>query len=368
MKKKIFAGIIGCGKISGVYTQTLQKFSSLEVIACADLNRNIADAHKSKWGIKKSCSVDELLSDREIDLVIILTPPATHAELSRKALEHNKHVYCEKPLALNRKDAGEIVQIAKNSGLVVGCAPDTVLGAGLQTARKIMDEGCIGELTGVSAFMLTAGPESWHPNPFFLYDIGGGPLFDMGPYYLTALIHLLGPVKRVAALGGVGQKERSVGSGPCAGSKIPVNVHTHLSCILAFVSGTLCSLTLSFDAPGQTTAPKIEIYGTRGTLVLSDPNTFGENVLIRTAGEKDFSPVDMIHGYTDNCRGIGAAELAAAIRHDRTSRTNASTALHVVDIMQALDESAKSFQFISTQTTCDRPLPFRCDTLWEISS
>lgn len=359
-------GIIGCGKISGVYTQTMQAFDFLNVVACADIHSDIANTHCINWGIDSFCTVDELLLDNSIDMVVILTPPVSHSHLIGQALEHGKHVYCEKPLALTRDEAKKNVLLAKEKKLFLGCAPDTVLGAGLQTARAALDDGCIGRPVSASAHMLTAGPESWHPNPFFLYAVGGGPLFDMGPYYLTAMIHLLGPATHVAAMGAAGGEDRFVGSGQWAGEKIPVHVHTHLNGILAFASDVLLSMTLSFDAPGQTTAPHIEIHGTKGTLVLSDPNTFGETVLLRKAEDEGFTKLPLHHGYTENCRGVGVAELATAIFHQRTSRMDASVALHVIDIMQSLNQSAENQRFVNLQTSCMRPEPFICTSLYSI--
>jgi predicted dehydrogenase len=246
--KKVKVGIIGCGNISGIYLKNCtQTFEILEVAACADLIHERAQAQAREYGVPKACSVEELLQDPKIEIVLNLTTPKAHYEVSKAALEAGKHVYVEKPLAVAREDGQAILELAKSKNLLVGCAPDTFLGAGLQTCRKLIDDGWIGEPVAATAFMTCHGHESWHPDPEFYYEIGGGPMLDMGPYYLTALISLLGPVDRVTGSSRITFPERTITSQPKYGKQIKVETPTHIAGVIDFASGAVGTIITSFD-------------------------------------------------------------------------------------------------------------------------
>ncbi len=267
-------GIVGTGNISSKYIEVCQSFALLDLVACADLELEKARHAAEKHGIPHGGSVDELLSDAQIQIVVNLTPPAAHAQVAMAVLSAGKSVYNEKPLALKCEDALQMIEMARLRGLRIGCAPDTFLGAGLQTCRKLIDEGAIGMPVAATAFMLCHGHEVWHPNPEFYYQAGGGPMFDMGPYYLTALVSLLGPVTRVTGSARASFPEREIGSLPKKGQKIKVEVPTQVAGLLDFASGVICTIITSFDVWSHT-LPHLEIYGSEGTLSLPDPNTFG---------------------------------------------------------------------------------------------
>jgi len=358
MIKKTGVGIIGCGNISSIYLTNCARFESLEVTAVADLNRSNATAQAEKFQVPRVLEVDEILNDSQVDIVLNLTVPAAHGEIAMKALGCGKSVYNEKPLALDRKTALEMIALAKAKGLRIGCAPDTFLGGGLQTCRQLLDAGAIGTPVAAVAFMLAGGPEKWHPNPYFFYQTGGGPMFDMGPYYLTALTTLLGPVRRVTGSARITSKKRIIGSEPHQGKYIDVEVPTHIAGLLDFESGPVGTLITSFDVFGAHHLPCIEIYGTEGSLKVPDPNSFEGPVLLNKQGEKEWTEVPIPFSYAENSRGIGLADMAAAIRNDRQHRANDQVAYHVLDIMHALHDSSQTGKHISLQTEMTRPEPF----------
>lgn len=337
----IRVGIVGCGNISGIYMENLTKLfaSAVQVVACADLDAEKAKNAAEKYGIPQILTLDEMLLSPEIDLVLNLTTPGGHYPISKKALLAGKHVYSEKPLALRYADGKELLQIATEKGLYLGCAPDTFLGAGIQTCMDLIESGKIGRPTAATAFMMCHGHESWHPSPAFYYDVGGGPLFDMGPYYVTALVKLLGRAESVFAYASKAHEERTITSKPLYGEKIPVRVDTHTAGLIRFENGAIATLIMSFDiwAHGL---PKIEIYGTEGSLSVPDPNKFGGPVKLATPTEKRFEEVELISPYTQNSRGIGLAETALAIGEGRINHASGQLALHVLEIMDALDRSA----------------------------
>lgn len=352
-------GIIGCGNISGIYALNLsQTFLNLQLTACANPTLHKAQALAEKYSIPKVCSVDELLASDDIDLVINLTVPSVHAEITLKALETGKHVYSEKPLAITREDGLKIIQKAKEKGLMLGCAPDTFLGGGLQTCRKLLDDGWIGQPLGATAFMMGSGPESWHPNPDFFYQTGGGPLFDVGPYYLTALVSLLGPVARVSGSAHISLPYRTITGEHRFGEKIPVEVPTHISGVLDFASGTVGTVITSFDIFGGSRLPFIEIYGSEGTLSLPDPNTFGGPVLYKRKGMTEWREIPLLYGFTENSRGLGAADMALNLKENRPNRASGELAFHVLDIMQGLYDASLSGVSYKPISTCQRPEPF----------
>jgi predicted dehydrogenase len=356
MMKKVKAGIIGCGNISGIYLKAGNRFEGFEIVACADLDIEKARARAAEFGIKKASTVEEILADPEIELIINLTIPNAHAEVCLKALHSGKHVYVEKPISIAREDAKHILDTASEKGLLVGAAPDTFLGGGIQTCRKLIEEGEIGEVIGATAFMMSHGHESWHPDPSFYYQKGGGPMFDMGPYYLTALINLCGPVKRVTGSTRITFPTRTITSEPKYGQEIKVETPTHIAGILDFSNGAIGTIITSFDVWG-TQLPRIEIYGSRGTIYVPDPNTFGGPVFLHKAGERQGMEVPLTHGYTDNSRGLGVADMATAIRTGRKHRANGEMAYHVLDIMQAFQDASELGKHIEIVSTCDKPEP-----------
>lgn len=353
--KKLKIGIIGCGNISSIYMENCPKFPQLELVACADLDVERAQSQAEKFGVPKACSVEELLADPAIELVINLTIPKAHASVCIQALEAGKHVYTEKPLAVTREEGKQILETAKKHNLLVGSAPDTFLGAGIQTAINLIEQGEIGVPIGASAFMICRGHEHWHPDPAFYYDNGGGPMFDMGPYYLTALVALLGPIKRISGSTRISYQERTVLSTPKAGTKIEVSTPTHISGVIDFDSGVIGSITTSFDAFGGTSLPPIEIYGSEGTLLVPDPNTFGGPVKIRKRDEKEFIEVPLAYGYSQNNRGLGVADMARAILEGGKYRANSELAYHVLEAMHGFHDSSDSGKHYIMESTCERP-------------
>ena len=349
-------GIIGCGNISGIYCQNGTRFDNIEVVACADIDLARARARAAEYHLPKALSVDELLADPEVEIVINLTIPAVHAAISRQAIEAGKHVYSEKPLAISREDGAALQQLAQEKGVRTGCAPDTFLGAGLQTCRQLIDEGAIGEPVGVAGWMHSHGPEGWHPDPEFFYQQGAGPLFDMGPYYLTAMTSLLGPVRRLTGSARVTHPERTIFSQPKYGQKITVNTPTHIAGVLDFASGVVGTLVTSFDVH-HSTVPWMELYGSEGTLLLPDPNTFGGPVQIRRAGANATEEVPLKLPYAENSRGIGVADMAAAIRAGRPHRASGEMAFHVLDLMVSIHDASLAGRHVQIGSTMQRPEP-----------
>jgi predicted dehydrogenase len=354
--RKTKVGIIGCGKISSIYFEAGQKFDAIEIAACADLDLDRARASAATYGVPHAVSVEELLQIPEVEIVINLTIPAAHAEVGLAVLRAGKSVYNEKPLAILREDAQRMIQLAHEKNLRVGGAPDTFLGASLQTCRKLIDDGVIGEPVAASAFMLGRGVESWHPNPDFYYQPGGGPLFDMGPYYLTALTSMLGPVRRVTGSARSSFPERTITTERRRGERIKVEVPTHLAAVLDFASGPIATLVTSFDV-AATRMRDIEIYGSEGSLVVPDPNNFTGDVWLKKLGEKEWSSMPLTHIYSENSRGIGVAEMAQAIRANRPHRASAEMAYHVLDIMHAVHEASVESRHIEVASTMTRPDP-----------
>ncbi|MDQ0229234.1 Gfo/Idh/MocA family protein [Metabacillus malikii] len=353
--KSIKIGIIGCGNISSIYMENCKKLDHLELVACADLDLQRAASQAEKFNIPNAYSVDELLQDPDIDLVINLTIPQAHAEVCIKALEAGKHVYTEKPLAVTREDGQKILETAKKHNKLVGSAPDTFLGAGIQTAIKLIEQGEIGEVVGASAFMICRGHEHWHPDPGFYYKTGGGPMFDMGPYYLTALVALLGPIRRVSGSTRISYPERVVTSQPKAGEKIEVETATHIAGTIDFHSGAIGTITTSFDAFGYSSLPPIEIYGSEGTLLVPDPNTFGGPVKIRKRDEQDFVEVPLSYGFSQNSRGLGVADMAKAIIEETQHRANGELAYHVLEAMHGFHDSSDNGTHYVMASSCERP-------------
>ncbi|MCP2034548.1 putative dehydrogenase [Planomicrobium sp. HSC-17F08] len=338
--------------------ENIPSFNHLSLAACADLDLERVRSQAEQFGIPKACTVQELLSDPEIDLVINLTLPKVHAEVSLQILEAGKHVYVEKPLAISLQEAKLVLDKAQEKGLLVGSAPDTFLGAGIQTALQLIENGDIGVPVGASAFVIGRGHEHWHPNPAFYYEEGGGPLFDMGPYYLTALIALLGPIDRIAGSAHISYPERTVLSEPNAGQKIEVLTETHIAGTIDFASGAIGTLTSSFDAFGGSTLPPIEIYGSEGTLLVPDPNTFGGPVRLRKKDQEDFTDIPLVSSFQGNERGIGVADMAHAILNGKIHRANGELAYHVLEAMHGFLNSSRDSAYYRMESSCMRPALF----------
>ncbi len=353
--EKVKVGIIGCGNIFNQYIKGCRAFDILEVAACADIVHSAAEAKGQEHGIPKVLTIEQLLQDPEISIIVNLTVPQAHAAVSLAAIAAGKHVYSEKPLAINTEDGRQILGAAEEKRVLVGCAPDTFLGGGLQTCRKLIDDGAIGEPVAASAFMISHGPESWHPNPSMFYLKGAGPLFDMGPYYLTALISFLGPVQRLAALTRTSFPERIATSKARYGERLQVEVPTHVTGSLEFASGPLATMIITFDV-WSSNVPRIEIYGSEGTLVVPDPNTFGGPVRLRRMGESEWSEVPLTHS-ADVGRGIGVADMAHALQSGRSHRASGAMAYHVLELMEAFEESSQGGRHIQIKSQCERPLP-----------
>ena len=349
-------GIIGCGNISGIYFQAGKTFDILDIVGCADLLPERAKAKAEEHGCKAYASPEALLADKNIEIVMNLTIPNAHASVALAAIEAGKSVHNEKPLAITREDAKKMLAAAKAKGVRVGGAPDTFMGGGIQTCVKLIDDGWIGEPIGATAFMMCHGHEGWHPDPEFYYKAGGGPMFDMGPYYLTALVALMGPAKRVTGSTRITFPERTITSAPKFGTKVVVDVPTHVAGIVDFANGAVGTIITSFDV-WAAELPNIEIYGTLGSLKVPDPNSFGGPVRIRRAGAGEWSTVPLSHGYADNSRGIGVADMAYALRSGRPHRASGELANHVLDIMHAFHDASDAGKHIELQSKCARPQP-----------
>jgi predicted dehydrogenase len=348
-------GIVGLGNISAAYLTTLAGSSALTITAVADLDADRAAAVAAGLPAARALSVAELLASEEVDAVLNLTIPAAHADIAHGAIEQGKDVYGEKPLAVTMEEARGIMDAAARAGVRVGCAPDTVLGTGTQTARSVIDTGTIGRPIAATAVMVTPGHESWHPNPDFYYRPGGGPLLDMGPYYVSALIQLLGPVR--AAIGAASRlrPERTIMTGDRAGERIPVEVHTHVTGVLEHHSGALSTITTSFDSTA-TTAANIEVHGDLGTVAVPDPNHFDGDVRLFDRTTREWGRVDVAAGFVGASRGVGLLDFLAA-GHGRPGRASGDVALHCLDVMTALLASADAGRRIELTTTAERPQP-----------
>jgi predicted dehydrogenase len=347
-------GVIGAGHISRNYLAHAADFG-LEVVAVADLDPERARAAAREHGA--ACvTVDELPRREDVDVVLNLTTPAAHAEVSGAAIEAGRHVYVEKPLAIRREDGFRLVDAAAAAGVRIGVAPDTFLGDGIQTCRRLIDAGAIGEPIGGAVVMASHGHESWHPAPEFYYRPGGGPLMDMGPYYITALVSLLGPVRRVSAATGASLTERVIGSGPRAGTRFPVEVPTHIAGTLEFASGAIVSLLMTFDV-WAARLPSFELFGTEGSLDGPDPNTFAGPVQVWRASRPEWEPEPLHRSGRPQTRGLGLADMMAAIADGRPHRASGDLGLHVLDVMQGLVESAAQGRHVTVSTSCARPEP-----------
>lgn len=347
-------GIIGCGNISGVYFENGKRFRNIEVVACADLQMERARARAEAFGVPKVLTPEQLLADPDIEIVVNLTVPKAHMAVSLAAIEAGKHVYAEKPLATNRADGLKIIEAAKARGVRVGSAPDTFLGGGHQTCRKLIDDGWIGEPIGATAFMLCHGHESWHPNPEFYYEIGGGPMLDMGPYYLTALVNLIGPIDRVTGSTRVTFPTRTITSQPKYGKVVQVETPTHIAGVFDFANGAVGTIVTSFDV-WHSTLPCIEVYGTEGSMLVPDPNGFGGEVKVRRRGADEWKTIPHSHGFLGQGRGLGVADMAAGIELGYPHRANGDLAYHVLEAMTAFQEASETGRHYKMTSSCEKP-------------
>ncbi len=351
-------GIVGCGNISVKYFATARAFRILDCVACADMLPERARARADEFGIPRACTVDELLADPAIEIVVNLTTPQAHTAVNLAALSAGKHVYTEKPLAVVREEGARVLAAAQAAGLRVGCAPGTFLGGGLQTCRKLIDDGAIGRPVAASAFMMSHGHESWHPDPAYYYQAGAGPMFDMGPYYLTALTTLLGPVKRLSGAASVLIGERTITSQPHYGDKIAVQTPDHVAGTLEFASGAIGTIITTFATWGSR-LPRIEVYGTEGTLGVPDPNSLAGPVTLCRPGSREWEEIPLTHGHTDGREqwGIGVADMAHALRAGRAHRATGQQAQHVLDLMQGFLEAGRDGRYHQPASVMERPAP-----------
>lgn len=346
-------GVIGCGVISEIYLKNAALFPQIEVRAVADLRPDAAAARARAFDVP-AVTPEDLLARDDIDIVLNLTIPAAHAEVGLAALAAGKHVYSEKPIASGLAEARALAEAAEAARLRLGCAPDTFLGGAHQTARALVDAGRIGTPCAGTAVLMLPGHERWHPDPDFYYQPGGGPLLDMGPYYVTAMVNLLGPVARVSALASRGRDTRTIAKGPRAGQSVPVEVATHVAGVMEFATGALVQIATSFEVRAHRHTP-LELYGPGGSLLIPDPNRFDGTVELF---EEGWTPQPTRHAHGDgNYRGLGLADMAAAIVEGRPHRANGALALHVLEVMEALLASAEEGRAVAVRSTCQRPAP-----------
>ncbi len=362
MADKVRVGVVGCGKISGAYLGMAKNFPIVEIAACADINCEAAKQKAAEFGIARACSVEELIADPNIDVILNLTVPKAHVPIAMAALNAGKHTYAEKPLGINREEAVPMMELAAKKNLLIGCAPDTFMGAGIQTARKLIEDGAIGRPVAFTAFMLCPGHESWHPSPEFYYEVGGGPMFDMGPYYLTALLNLLGPVKRLTSSATIAIPERTITSKEKYGKKIQVETPDHIVGTMDFENGCTGVIATSFAtcfSPFDWKNP-ITIFGTEGTLKVPDPNQFDGPVYIQTIGDSEYRevPHTFVKGYG---RSVGLADMAYAIKYGRPMRASGQQAMAVLDLMQGFLESSDSGKAFTPTVPYEKPKPMPAD-------
>lgn len=364
MAKKLGVGIIGCGNISTTYFKFAPLFKGIEVRSCADVNAAAAKAKAKEFGVRAE-SVEDLLAAKDVDVVVNLTIPAVHYDVSRQALDAGKHVYSEKPFVLTVKEGLDLKKRAAKKDLRIGSAPDTFLGGAHQLVRDLIDKGKLGKITGGTCHVMSRGMEHWHPNPDFFFQPGAGPVLDIGPYYITNLIQLIGPVKSVAALAATPRKERVIANGPRNGEKVPVDTPTTIHALLEFESGAVITLGASWDVWDHGHAP-MELYGESGTVYVPDPNFFGGSVRY-TQGTRAVKKLPAWNhplgvpnqkhsaGIMANYRTAGLADMALAIQSGRPHRCSMELALHAVEVMTSILKSGESGKFVAMQTTCERP-------------
>jgi predicted dehydrogenase len=362
MSEKVRVGVIGCGAISGAYLGMAKNFPIVEIAALADLDIERAKEASQKFGVGKACSVDQLIADPSLEIVLNLTVPKAHVPIALRVIEAGKHTYAEKPLGIDRTEGEKLLAAAKKKKLRVGCAPDTFMGAGIQTARKLIEDGAIGKPVAFTAFMMGPGHESWHVSPEFYYEVGGGPMFDMGPYYLTALLNLFGPVKRIFGMATIAVPERTITSEPKFGKKIKVETPDHITGSMEFENGAMGTIIQSFATrfPPYDGKQPITVFGTEGTMKVPDPNGFDGVVHVRKNDDPDWveMPPQFVTGYG---RSVGLADMAYALRSGRPHRASAEQAFAVLDLMQGFLDSSRDGRAVSPVQKYQRPAPMRAD-------
>ena len=351
-------GMVGVGDISGIYLKNIaETFKELNLVAVCDLIKERALNAQQKYGIPKVYdTMYELFADDSIDMVLNLTRPAEHYEVSKQALLAGKHVYSEKPLGASLEQGLELVAIAKEKGLMLGGAPDTFLGAGIQTCRRLIDSGVVGDIVGASAAMICHGHETWHHDPEFYYKFGGGPMFDMGPYYITALINLIGRVKSVTGVTKISFPQRTITSQPLAGTVIDVEAPTYITGVMTFENGAVANITTTFDV-FKSNSKNIEIYGSKGTLYVPDPNCFDGDITFYNGetGETEHFPLTFDYG--ENSRALGLADMAKALETGRIPRASYRQTLHVLEVMEAFTKSSNEGKAVEIQSDFTRQIP-----------
>ena len=352
-------GVIGIGKISGIYLDNLTGIFGKRVVLAglADIIPERAEQAAKEYSVKHFKNAEELIESPDIDIVLNLTQPQHHFDVALKAVNAGKHVYNEKPFCAKREEALEISEKATAKKVLLGSAPDTFMGAGMQTCRKLIDDGWIGKPLAATAFIMSRGMEHWHPAPEFFYKVGGGPMFDMGPYYITALVNLLGPVERICGSAKMGIKQRIITSEPLNGTIIDVEVPTHITGVLDFASGVVGTIITSFEVYSHT-LPCIEIYGSEGSLRVPDPNTFGGPVFVQRLMEEKWFEMPLVGAFSENSRGLGITDLAEAVSEGRPHRANGELACHVLDIMHGIHDASASGKYYKPVSSCKRPEPF----------
>jgi predicted dehydrogenase len=351
MGKSLGVGIVGVGNISSQYLANIPRLSNLKLIGVSDLNKERQDSVATSQNVK-SFDGDDIFTDPDVDVILNLTLPQSHAEVNLKALTNGKHVYLEKPFALSMAEGAPIIDLASKKGLRIGCAPDTFLGTGIQSSKFMIESGAIGSPFAATASWSAPGHELWHPSPQFYYLNGAGPLFDMGPYYLTALIFLLGPVTKVIGNSTRSDRKRKIHTGELAETPISVEVQTHISALLTHKSGAQSTIMVSFEVWGSR-LPKIEVYGTQGTLSVPDPNQFNDIPEIYTEESKEWRAVQECAGYKDSGRGHGLSEMAQAMSEGRAHRASGSLGFHVLEVMESILKSAETDSRIDITSTVE---------------
>ena len=347
--------MIGVGAISGIYLKNITNmFKEIELIGVCDLVRERAEKAKEEYNVPKIYdTMHDAFKDKDVDIVLNLTRPYEHFEVTKAALLAGKHVYSEKPLGASYEEGAELVKLAESRNLMLGGAPDTFMGAGFQTCRKLIDDGVIGEPIGAACFMICRGHESWHPDPEFYYKFGGGPMMDMGPYYITALINLLGGIKTVTGVARKTFPTRTITSQPYYGTVVDVDVNTHVAGILEFDSGAIGTIFTTFDVFYKP-QPRFEVYGSKGTLIAPDPNTFGGPARLYRPEQGDYADVPLLFDYKDNSRGVGLADMAKALDTKRDYRASYKQTLHVLEILTSFDKSSENMARYAVQTQYTR--------------
>lgn len=364
MNERCRVGVIGCGDISGVYLNSLVNvFNNTEVTAVSSLNGTSAKKRAEQFHISKACSTEDLLAS-DIDIAVVLTTPVTHYSVVKDCLLAGKNTYVEKPISITTEQAKELLALAKEKNVMLTCAPDTLLGAGTQTCRKLIEDGLIGIPIASVGQTLNGGPEPWHPNPFFFYKKGAGPLYDVGPYYIGDILYLFGPARSVCCMAKTTYATRTIGSELHRGEKIDVEVPTYYACTIQMESGEICTSLHSFDVPNSRLDTRIEIYGTEGTMLVSPPCDFDGEILFKGHNSSSWQEIKSVFEFGDNSRGLGVADMADAMLHGRKPRLSAEFAYHTLDVIECLQNSFETNTYVTVSSTFEKTSPMPQVTGW----